>query len=98
VLVTPLVFDSKTWAFGDIVNTINKLSNDNYCVICKELVTGRFELVARDARANLDTHAKLCDYCYDNFISSANNEGKTFKAARVRSWLKHWKKDKFRNI
>jgi len=73
-------------------------SNGSYCMICKDMASGRFQIKASDSMANVDTTGEICDHCYGNFVSSASNEGRHFKAASLRSWIRHWKKDPFRGI
>jgi len=59
----------------------------NTCLICKELVEDRYEVVVSDK--NIDTSIKgfVCRFCYHKFIDSFHDKG-FFKVAKIINWLK----------
>ncbi len=64
-----------------------------YCIVCKEIVKGRYNLSVRDSKHCIGIDAHICKDCFNRFLSSHANEG-MFKVSRFLGWAKN--KDRIR--
>ena len=67
-----------------------------HCIICKELVKGRYTIKVTDQKVNVKVESHICKDCWNNMISSHNDEG-FFKISRLLAWSKG-KKDSIRYL
>lgn len=73
------------------------LSNQAFCLVCKEIANPRFGVQVSDQTTETGVNGSLCNHCYDSFLSSGHNSG-AFRIAKLKTWLRSWQKDAFRNL
>ena len=63
-----------------------------FCIICKEIASQRYKIIATDMETGTEIEDYLCAECFKRLFSSHHNEG-WFKISRFFSWLRKGKKD-----
>ena len=58
----------------------------NYCIICKEIANGEYEVKVTNNNIKDSIMASLCRGCYLKFLKSHHNEG-LFGIYRFKAWL-----------
>ena len=66
------------------------------CILCKDLVDGRYTTVIRDEKVNNTINAQVCSYCYTRLLKSHYNKG-PFMITRFLAWARE-RKDRARYI
>jgi len=63
-----------------------------FCIICKDVVDGRYIIRVKDTESGVLIKNYLCTSCFNTMFRSHGNEG-FFKLSRLYAWLKKGKKD-----
>lgn len=59
----------------------------DYCILCKELVDGRYTVEIKDKKMGSGIKACVCRYCFHNFLKSQQNSG-FFNISRFSNWAR----------
>jgi hypothetical protein len=59
----------------------------DYCILCKELVDGRYVVDITDKKVGNSVRASVCRYCFNKFLESSQNAG-FFNISRFANWTK----------
>ena len=76
---------------------MNHLSNQHFCLVCKEFADPRFTAAITDNKTSHELNGQLCTHCYETFVASSHNTG-MFRVSKLRTWLRHWRKDWLRAL
>lgn len=64
------------------------------CILCKDLVDGRYTVALADNKTRSTIDAKVCRYCYNRLVKSHYNQG-PFRIMRFFAWVRE-RKDRLR--
>lgn len=64
------------------------------CILCKDLVDGRYTASIKDGKADNTINAQVCSYCYARLLKSHYNQG-PFMITRFLAWVRE-RKDRAR--
>ncbi len=66
------------------------------CILCKDLVNGRYTVTVEDMEAINTVRGQVCRYCYNRLLKSHYNKG-PFRITRFWAWARE-RKDRLRYL
>lgn len=61
---------------------------DKYCVLCKKVTEGRFEVTVVDNKTQVVTDSTLCRDCYNRVIKNHGMASGSVKISKIGDWIK----------